>query len=66
MVLNVLDSTIMTIGERATYFNEMHEIFALFQFQAISDEIRGHFAQLDVCLRMFSVRLPLNSCSLDY
>ena len=33
----------------------MQEFLALFQYQNISEEIRGHFAQLDVCLRMFSV-----------
>ncbi|KAF8601638.1 kinase-like protein [Ceratobasidium sp. AG-I] len=49
-----LHDTITNIGERAVYFNNMHEIFALLQYQSISEEIRGHFAQLDVCLRMFS------------
>ncbi|KAF8601646.1 kinase-like protein [Ceratobasidium sp. AG-I] len=50
----ILRETITNIGHRAAYYNNMHEIFALFQYQSISEEIRSHFAQLDVCLRLFS------------
>ncbi|KAF8601634.1 kinase-like protein [Ceratobasidium sp. AG-I] len=50
----LLQETITKIGQRADYYNGMHEIVALFQYQGISEEIRGYFVQLDVCLRMFS------------
>ncbi|KAF8601635.1 kinase-like protein [Ceratobasidium sp. AG-I] len=52
--VGLLEETITDIGQRAAYYNDMHEIFALFQYRNISEEIRGHFVQLDVCLRMFS------------
>ncbi|KAF8601633.1 kinase-like protein [Ceratobasidium sp. AG-I] len=50
----LLKETMTNIGQRATYYNDMHEIFALFQYQSISEEIRGYFEQLDVCLCTFS------------
>ena len=48
----------------------MHDIIVLFQYQGISEEIRGYVVQLDVCLRMFSVGpsviLPITRVPLRY
>ncbi|KAG8691037.1 hypothetical protein FRC09_011747 [Ceratobasidium sp. 395] len=50
----ILHDTITKIGERASYWNNMHELMAFVQFQGISEEIRDHFSSLDSCLNMFS------------
>ncbi|KAF8606455.1 kinase-like protein [Ceratobasidium sp. AG-I] len=50
----LLQNTITNIGQRATYYSEMQGFLALTQFQSMSEEIRGYFAHLDVCLLRFS------------
>ncbi|KAG9084662.1 hypothetical protein FRC07_013580, partial [Ceratobasidium sp. 392] len=50
----LLRDTINNIGERAYYWNQMHELLAFVQFQGISEEIRNHFSALDSCLNLFS------------
>ncbi|QRV97875.1 Serine/threonine-protein kinase [Ceratobasidium sp. AG-Ba] len=51
---DLLHDTILNIGERANYWNEMNDILAFVQFQGISDEIKSHFSALDSCLNLFS------------
>ncbi|KAG9078110.1 hypothetical protein FS749_009934 [Ceratobasidium sp. UAMH 11750] len=50
----LLQNTIVDIGRRANYWNQMHELLAFVQFQGISEEIRSHFSALDSCLNLFS------------
>jgi len=50
----LLHNTIMDIGKRADYWNQMHELLAFVRFQEISEEIRSHFSALDSCLNLFS------------
>ncbi|KAG9091930.1 hypothetical protein FS749_016134, partial [Ceratobasidium sp. UAMH 11750] len=50
----LLHNTIVDIGRRADYWNQMHELLAFVQFQGISEEIRSHFSALDSCLNLFS------------
>ncbi|KAG9123001.1 hypothetical protein FRC07_000366 [Ceratobasidium sp. 392] len=50
----LLHKTISDIGERANYWNQMHELLAFVQFTSISEEIRSHFSDLDSCLNLFS------------
>ncbi|KAG8723283.1 hypothetical protein FRC09_003937 [Ceratobasidium sp. 395] len=50
----ILHDAITHIGERAHYWNQMHELVAFVQFEGISEEIRAHFSTLDSCLNLFS------------
>ncbi|KAG8722698.1 hypothetical protein FRC09_005829 [Ceratobasidium sp. 395] len=53
----ILHDAINHIGERAHYWNQMHELLAFVQFQGISEEIRAHFSTLDSCLNLFSASI---------
>ncbi|KAG9122970.1 hypothetical protein FRC07_000412, partial [Ceratobasidium sp. 392] len=50
----LLRDTITQIGERAHYWNQMHELLAFVQFPEISKEIGRLFSALDSCLSLFS------------
>ncbi|CUA74886.1 Putative serine/threonine-protein kinase/receptor R818 [Rhizoctonia solani] len=53
--IELFKSTLRVIAERVEQYNKMNGLLSFLKYQAISGEIQGFFAQLDYCLKMFSL-----------